>query len=81
MAVDVWMYPLIPALSRSFEKGYDVSNLIHVSSKGTPVVVELGFYVVDKSSQVLRVSLERFDVKLVWPFLTPTLLQQLQLPT
>jgi hypothetical protein len=75
MAVDVWVYPLIPALGWSFEKGNDESNLIHVSSKGTPVVVELRFDIVDESSQVLRVSLEGLDVKLVRPLLSTTLLE------
>ena len=81
MAVDVWVYPLIPALGRSLEEGYDESELIQVSSKGAPIVVKLGFNVEVESSQVLRVSLERFDIKLVWLLLTTTLLQQLQLST
>jgi hypothetical protein len=75
MAVDVRVYPLIPALGRSFEEGNDESNLVHVSSQGTPVIVELGFNVVDESSQVLRVSLKRLNVKLVGPFLVTTLLK------
>jgi hypothetical protein len=77
MAVDVRVYPLIPAFGWAFEKGNDESNLIHVSSKGTPVIVKLGFHVIDESSQVLRVSLKRFDIKLVWPFPASTFLQQL----
>jgi hypothetical protein len=72
MAVDVWMDSLIPALGRSFEEGNHETDLVHVPSQGTTVVVELGFHVVDESSQVLGVALERFDIKLVWPFLTST---------
>jgi hypothetical protein len=75
MAVDVRVYPLIPALSRSFEEGNDKSDFVHVSSKGTPVIVELGFDIVDESSQVLRVSLKRLNVKLVRPFLVTALLK------
>jgi hypothetical protein len=75
MAVDVWMYPLIPVLGWSFEEGNDESNLIHISSKGAPVIVKLRFYVIDESSQVLRISLKRLDIKLVWPFPATTLLQ------
>ena len=71
----MWVYPLIPAVGRSFEEGNNESDLIHVSSKGASLIVDLGFYIVDKSLQVLWVSLERFDIKLVWPFLAPTLLQ------
>jgi hypothetical protein len=50
-------------------------NLIHVSCEGTPIVVELGFDIVDEPSQVFRVALERLDVKLVGPFASATLLQ------
>jgi hypothetical protein len=53
MVVDVWVYPLIPPLGRSFEKGNDKSNLVHISSEGTSLIVELGFDVIEESSQVL----------------------------
>jgi hypothetical protein len=75
MAVDVRVYPLVPAFGRSFEKGNDESNFVHISSEGTPIIVELGFNVIDESSQVLRVSLERLNVKLVGPFLVTALLK------
>jgi hypothetical protein len=68
MAVDVWVYSLIPALSWAFKEGNDESNLIHVSSEGTPIVVEFRLNIVDESSQILRVPLERLNVKLVRPF-------------
>jgi hypothetical protein len=77
MAVDVRVYALIPAFGWAFEKGNDESNLIHVSPKSTPVIVKLGFHDIDESSQVLRVTLKRFDTKLVWPFPASTFLQQL----
>jgi hypothetical protein len=80
MAVDVGVYPLIPAFGWAFKKGNDKSNLIYISLNGAPVIVKLGFHVIDESSQVLRVTLKRFDFKLVWPFPTSTFLQQLQLP-
>jgi hypothetical protein len=69
------VYPLIPALSQSFEERNDESNLIHISSQGAPVIVELGFDVIDESSQVLRVSLKRLNIKLVGPFLVTALLE------
>jgi hypothetical protein len=75
MAVNVRVYPLIPALGWSFEEGNDNSNLVHISSEGTPIIVELGFDVIDESSQVLRVSLKRLNVKLVGPFLVNALLK------
>jgi hypothetical protein len=74
VAVDVWMYPLIPAVGWTFKEGNDESYLIHVLSKSTPVIVELRFYIVNKSSQVLGESLERFDIKVVWPFPASTFL-------
>jgi hypothetical protein len=75
IAVDVRVYPLLPALGRSFEEENDKSNHVHISSKGTPVIVELGFNIIDESSQVLRVSLKRLNVKLVGPFLFTALLK------
>jgi hypothetical protein len=48
MAVDMRVYPLIPAFGYTFEKGNDYSNLIHVFSKGTPVIVKLGLHVIDE---------------------------------
>ena len=77
MAVDVRVYPFIPALGRSFEKGNDESDFIHISSKCTPVIVKLRLDIIDESSQVLRVSLERLNIKLVRLFLTTPLFQQL----
>jgi hypothetical protein len=74
MAVDVGMNSLVPTFSRSFQEWNHKTYLIHVSFEGAPVIIELGLDVIDESSQVLRVALERFDIKLVWPFLIPTLL-------
>jgi hypothetical protein len=75
MEVDVRLYPLIPALSWTFEEGNDESNLILVSSEGTPIVVEFRLNIVEEPSQILRVPLERLNVKLVGPFSCTTLLQ------
>jgi hypothetical protein len=50
MTVDVWVYHLIPALGWSIEKGNDESNFVHISSEGTPIIVELGFDIIDESS-------------------------------
>jgi hypothetical protein len=77
MAVNLRVYPLIPAFAWAFEKGKDESNHIHISSKGIPVLVKLEFHVIDESSQVLWDSLKRFDIKLVWPFPASKFLQQL----
>jgi hypothetical protein len=66
------VYPLIPALGRSFEEGNDKLNLVHIPSKGTPIIVELGYDIIDKSLQVLRASLKRLNIKLVRPFLGTT---------
>jgi hypothetical protein len=73
VAVDVRVYPLVPALGWSFEKGNDESNFVHISSEGTPIIDKLGFDLIDESSQVLRVSLKRLNVKLVGPFLVTAL--------
>jgi hypothetical protein len=68
MTVNIPVYPLKPALGWSFVEGNDEANFVHISSKGTPVIVKLRFLVTDKSKQVLRVSLKRYDIKLFWPF-------------
>jgi hypothetical protein len=65
MVVDVWVNPLIPAFSWTFEKGNDKLNLINVMSEGSPVVVKLGLNIVDEPSQLLRVPLERLNIELV----------------
>jgi hypothetical protein len=75
MAIDVQVYPLIPALSWAFEEGNEESNFIHVLSEGTPMLVEFRLDIVDESSQILRVPLERLNVKLVRPFSSTALLQ------
>jgi hypothetical protein len=75
MAVDVWVYALILALGSSFENGNDESNFVHISSEGMPIIVELGFDIIDESSQVLRVSFEWLNIKLVGPFLPTALLK------
>jgi hypothetical protein len=74
MAVDVWVYPLIPALSWTFKEGNEESNLIQFSSEATPIIVEFGLNIINEPSRVLRVPLERLNVKLVWRFPNTTLL-------
>jgi hypothetical protein len=48
MAFDVRVYPLIPAFSWTFKEGNEESNLVHVESKGAPVVVEFGFDIINE---------------------------------
>jgi hypothetical protein len=78
MVVDIWVYPLISALGRSFKEGNDKSNLVHISSEGNPIIVELGIHVIDEPSQVLQVFLKRLNVKRVGLFLVIAFLQSLQ---
>jgi hypothetical protein len=62
------VYPLIPAFRWTFEKGNDKLNLIHDLSEGTHVAVKLGLNIMKQPSQVLKVPLERLNVKLVVSF-------------
>jgi hypothetical protein len=69
--VDVGVYPLIPAFGWTFKKGNDKSNLIHISSNVTPVIVKLGFHVINESSQVLRSPLKGLTSRFSSHFLLP----------
>jgi hypothetical protein len=39
MMVNVRVYPLLLAFGQSFKKGNHKSNFVHISLKGTPVIV------------------------------------------
>jgi hypothetical protein len=47
MAVNVWLYILIPAFSWIFKEEDDEWNFIHISFEGTPVVFEFELNIVN----------------------------------